>query len=268
MVIKGTLTWIFRKAGLMIWADQLKFGWQYLKNYKENLRFKSSNKDLALPPAYMMFESFNMNYRKYYESGFKTADWILSQIAPFKNIHDGAVLDWGCGPARVTRHLPKICGHNANIYGTDYNQKTILWCRKHIPEVTFEINQTTPPLPFASDTFDILIGISIFTHLSAKNHEAWIHELHRVLKKDGIAFITTHGKIFRSILTAAEKEEFDASLLVIRGDVKEGHRIFTAFHPPPVISSMFEKYFTVLKHHAGGKAIWGLEQDHWILKKQ
>jgi len=267
MIIKGTLNFLFRKAGLMFWADKAKFWVQYLVNFRNNHTFKAANKDLALPPAYMMFESFNMNYQKYYEGGFKTAKWILDTIEPYLDYKNAAILDWGCGPARITRHLPELCGSESNIYGTDYNPATIRWCSESIKQVSFSVNKTAPPLHYKTNTFDMVIGISIFTHLSEENHYSWIAELHRVIKPGGIAFITTHGKIFRSLLTEKELETYDREKIVIRGAVTEGHRVYTAFQPPTWMKEVFCTSFEILRHHEGKQADWGKEQDFWILKK-
>ena len=267
MIIKGTLTYLFRKAGLLFWVDKVKFWVQYLKNYGNNSQFKASHKNIPLPPAYMMFESFNMNYRKYYKGGCTTAKWILDTVAPYHNYYGATILDWGCGPARITRHLPELCGPESKIYGTDYNPKTIRWCSENIKDVSFQINGTAPPLLYEKNTFDIIIGISIFTHLSEANHDTWVSELHRVMKPGGVAFITTHGDIFRSLLTEKEMLVYDGGKIVVRGSVTEGHRIFTAFQPPAWMKNVFSKSFEIMQHHEGKPADWGKEQDFWILKK-
>jgi len=267
MIIKGTLTHMFRKAGILFWVDKVKFWIQYLKNYRDNLRFKASAKNLALPPAYMMFESFNMNYQKYYEGGYKTAKWILETIKPYHNYEGNTILDWGCGPARITRHLPQLCGPDSAIFGTDYNHNTIRWCKENIRSVTFDTNDTIPPLIYPTHFFDFIIGISIFTHLSEVNHTAWVNELSRVMKTGGVAFITTHGDIFRPLLTKKEKQVYDSNSIVVRGSVTEGHRIFTAFQPPSWMKIIFSGSFEILYHQKGKKADWGREQDFWILKK-
>lgn len=251
----------------MFWADKAKFCLEYLVHYKENQNFKDANRNLALPPAYMMFESFNMNYQKYYEGGFKTAEWILDIIKPYHTCQNATILDWGCGPARITRHLHGICGSGSKIHGTDYNSETIRWCGKNIRNVTFTLNNTIPPLTYDKDTFDVIIGISVFTHLSEENHHAWIKELHRVIKPGGIAFITTHGQVFRSLLTEKERSIYDNGSLIVRDAVKEGHRVFTAFQPTDWMYNALNQTFEILIHHAGTQADWGKEQDYWIIKK-
>ncbi len=42
-------------------------------------------------------------------------------------------------------------------------------------------------------------AISIFMHLSETMHYAWINELYRILKKDGILIFTTHGELCKTV---------------------------------------------------------------------
>ncbi|MBK9254373.1 MAG: class I SAM-dependent methyltransferase [Saprospiraceae bacterium] len=267
MSFKGKIAGVLRFAGLMRFVNSLKFLFQYIKNFSDNSAFKNEFPKVKLPPAYMLFESFNMSYREYYLGGKEVAQWILSIVKPHIKSSEVIVLDWGCGPARIARHLPDIGFQNSVIHGTDYNKATIEWCQKNIQNVTFNVNSVNPPLGYKNETFDLIIGISIFTHLSEPNHLSWIKELARVLKPEGIAFLTTHGEVFRSILNDAEIRQYDSGKLVVRGAVKEGHRIFTAFQPPLYLIPLWSQYFEILEHHEGKKATWGLEQDYWVLKK-
>jgi SAM-dependent methyltransferase len=119
-----------------------------------------------------------------------------------------------------------------------------------------------PGLVYEKEWFDLVFGISIFTHLSEEAHEAWLHELMRVLKPGGILFITLHGNAFREKLTPAEQVRFDSDELVVRGQVTEGHRTFTSFHPVKWVR-IWTLPLTVLEHIPGQAG----EQDVWILRK-
>ena len=154
------------------------------------------------------------------------------------------------------------------IFATDYNKKTIAWCIENIPSVQFSINDLNPPTQYESNFFDVVFGISIFTHLSEQNHKAWFEELVRILSPGGILLLTTHGIAFKEIMTDEEKTYFDDGNLVIRGNVKEGHRVFTAFHPETYMTGLFSTTCSILKHKSGSKKDWGIEQDTWILKKK
>ena len=106
-------------------VDTAKFYYFKVKNRQKNAQFKQNNPNIALPPDYMMFESFQLNYDKYYFDGQKTAQWVVDKIGKYRSLEQIQMLDWGCGPARLTRHFPDILGSDATVFGTDYNPKTI-----------------------------------------------------------------------------------------------------------------------------------------------
>jgi len=177
-------------------------------------------------------------------------------------------LDWGCGPARVVRHLPDFVGKHCRIFGTDYNTATIDWCKNNVTNINFQLNKIAPPLVFEENFFGAIYGISIFTHLSEANHLAWYDELMRVSQKGCVLLLTMQGEAFRAILTGKERAIFDKGQLVTRGKVLEGHRVYSAFHPPAYVRELFGRDAEILKHKPGIKKDWGIEQDVWILRKK
>ncbi len=257
----------FRELGLMHGLDKARYAYFFLKNFGKNRRFRAVHPAVALPPNYVLFEAFNLDFEKYYLGGRTTAEWAATKLAPHLNLATARILDWGCGPARLVRHFPELLGSHAGIFATDYNPATIAWCKANISGVEFHLNQLEPPTDFADRSFDCILGISIFTHLSEASHRAWLAELHRLLDAGGVLFITTHGEAFRAKLTAEERSGFDANHLIVRGKVKEGHRVFTAFQPPSFFRELIAGKFEVLEHCPGKLAAWGIEQDLWILKK-
>jgi SAM-dependent methyltransferase len=263
----GHLTKPVRALGLMHVLDKIKFQYHKLKNRNRNLQFKLKYPEVILPPDYMLFESFKLDYETYFIDGRDSAIWLINFLKPHVHLADKKILDWGCGPARLTRHLPSLLP-DCKIFGTDYNPVTIEWCRKNIPAVQFSTNNLNPPTLYENSFFDVIYGISIFTHLSLVNHQAWFEELVRILAPGGILLLTTHGTAFKEILTEKEIEDFDRGKLIIRDKAKEGHRVFTAFHPPDSMLSLFEKQCQILSHTPGTKKDWGIEQDTWILKKK
>ncbi len=260
---------LLRKLGLLRAADYARFWFFKLKNRKRNQVFRQQFSTVALPPDYLMYESFQLDYQKYYQGGRQTAQWIWEQVTPFLSPENSnlQILDWGCGPGRVVRHLPDIIGPSAKVMASDYNQQSIAWCQDQFPSITFKTNSLIPPLNFENETFHLIYAISIFTHLSQEMHYAWWQEMMRVLQPGGIFFFTTQGGNFIKKLTHAEEKQYHSGRVVVRGKVKEGHRTYSAFQPPQFIQQLVGAN-KVLQHQTPpilkGKA---LPQDVWIVQK-
>ncbi len=237
-----------------------------LKYLKENRKFRKDYPDVSLPPDYLIYESYMINYRSYYEDGLRNSEKLKSELQKHTNLTGKRILDWGCGPARIIRHFPGLVGE-AEFYATDYNKRTIAWNSKHIDGVQFSVNGTNPPTDYENDFFDVIYGLSVFTHLSEDNHYNWIEELHRIAKTNAVVYLTTHGHIFRQILTKDNQQRFDNNQLVMEGNTKEGHRTYAAFHPETFMQNIFEDKFEILEHIPGKQEVWGLSQDKWIVKK-
>ena len=103
-----------------------------------------------------------------------------------------ALLDWGCGCGRLTRHAVDVFPQ-AEITGTDIDGEAIAWMRANMPRGRYETTGTEPPLPFADRSFDLVIASSVFTHLARVHQQAWLAELRRVLRPGGILLATSHG---------------------------------------------------------------------------
>lgn len=264
---KGQVSNILRQLGLMYSLDKLRFYIEKTKNRKKNRTFRNNNPEVKLPPDYLIYESFKIDYQKYFTESIDTAKWITNHIGKHIDLKNKNILDWGCGPGRVIRHLPEVVGNGCNYFGTDYNKKSIEWCLKNLSGIHFNCNSLEAELPYANNFFDAIYGISIFTHLSEKLHFEWYNELYRVLKPNGIMFLTTQGDNFKIKLTSQEINRYNNGELVVRGNVKEGHRTYSAFHPEKFMRKLFGNA-TILEHivtDPDGKT-W-LPQDIWIIRK-
>ena len=127
-------------------------------------------------------------------SGKDTLDDFKTALATVGKRFDdfSAVLDWGCGCGRVMRWLRKDLPA-AKLHGSDYDKPAIAWMRENIPDVRTETNDELPPLAFANESFDLIIGYSIFTHFNEEYQDAWLSELHRVTAPGGLLVLSFHG---------------------------------------------------------------------------
>ena len=264
--MKAQISKVLRNLGLIKVADRIRYYFHLARTRKSRNLFIEKYPKVVLPPPYFLYETFGLNYFSYYEDGRDTAEWLINYFSEYKKLENINILDWGCGPARIIRHLPSLVGSTCNCYGSDYNPQYIEWCTKNIPDVSFSTNRLEPPLLFSSEFFDIAYGISIFTHLSEEMHFQWFDELMRVLKPDGILFLTLQGAVFKEKLTESESCQFDEGKLVVRANTLEGHRTYGAFQPDDFVYKLVGKN-KVLKHIPGAKNNGKPEQDVWIIQK-
>jgi SAM-dependent methyltransferase len=270
MGLKKYLTKFIRRSNLAGAADKMRFYIQSGKNHTANKKFLSSNPGINFPPPYFLYETYELNYENYYRDGFQTASEIISIVQPYINLKEPgkALLDWGCGPGRVVRHLPALLHGQHAVYGCDYNAAYIDWCKKNLLNISFTANELVPPTSFAGDSFDLIYGLSIITHLSAKNHFAWIEELRRILKPGGLLLITCQGNQFKEKLLADERAIFDRGELVIRESEQEGHRVFAAFQPEEFMQRLLKGFKVVQFIRGGAKESIHGKQDTWLVQKQ
>lgn len=130
--------------------------------------------------------------------GSTERDWFLFSGASFVEkidevvgIHDRKaihVLDWGCGCGRLTRHL--LNKGYGDITGIDIDPFNIDWCRSSLPDAEFTLVSPDVPTPLSASSVDLVIGHSVFTHLSEVDQFLWLAELNRLIKPGGHALVT------------------------------------------------------------------------------
>lgn len=266
-MIKTTISNLLRTLGLLFITDRVRYFQQKFKNRKINHAFKSANPSIALPPDYLIYESYQLNFAKYFTDGRNTAQWLANHFSKHITLENLNILDWGCGPGRVIRHMPDVIGNNCRYFGTDYNPNSIEWCSKNLPGIEFNLNGLSAQLPYPDQSMDVIFGISIFTHLSEPLHQDWYTELYRILKPNGILFLTTQGDNFKVKLSPNELNTYNQQKLVIRGNVKEGHRTYSAFQPPAFMHRLFSNA-TILEHiETRPESGQSIPQDIWIVRK-
>jgi SAM-dependent methyltransferase len=105
------------------------------------------------------------------------------------------VLDFGCGWGRFARMFLRDVPAS-HIYCADTGDLALDACRETgVPGQIVRL-EPMPPSPLPSQQFDVAFAYSVFSHLSPKAHLAWRTELARVMKPNGLVFITTHPRWF------------------------------------------------------------------------
>lgn len=134
--------------------------------------------------------------------GGRLCDDVLAALpAP---LEDAVVLDFGCGAGRLLRHLLHAPGV-AELHGCDLDARSVAWVGEHLPRVRAFVSQAEPPLDRPDATFDLVIAVSVFSHLG-DSWERWLAELHRVTKPGGVLIATFMGEGMREVFLGPDGE--------------------------------------------------------------
>src|SRR4051812_30930622 len=122
------------------------------------------------------------------------ADWERALNAIGASIADFTrVLDYGCGPGRVLRHMRDLTPEIA-LMGADTDHEAIDWCSANIAWAEFRAVDPMPPMAMPESSFDLVLGHSVFTHMPEDVQDAWLEDICRMLRPRGIALLTVNGE--------------------------------------------------------------------------
>lgn len=257
---------LFSLIGALPLMNELNFRFQQIWHYKKNNKYKQPLKRFVFPTDRALFNTFQLDYKKYYEDGLIAAQEMIDW-GGLKAIKDPIVLDWGCGTGRVIRHIPYL-KKDSICYGADIDCNTIQWCRQSIDSVYFDcIEHQT--LPYPSNYFHLVYGISVLTHIPHTETQYWLIELKRVLQPNGIAVISTHGAHYFHQLSQQHKKQLLQEGAFSNANKQAGSRSKTTYHEASHFKKMLEYHFSIVEFWEGQefpKKIGG--QDCWVIRKK
>jgi SAM-dependent methyltransferase len=190
---------------------------------------------------------------------------------------EGAWLDWGCGPGRTAIPLKRVFAKNWEICGCDVDDFNINVLKKLDAEIPAVVADLFPPLPYENNSFDVVHGISVLTHLTEDNQELWIEELARVLKPGGLALLTTHGElavlisefidgtspIYSAFTRRGISDEIIDDVLGTTFNDKSYYR--STFQTANHARGLFGRQFDIVRIITGGH---NNHQDLWVLRRK
>jgi ubiquinone/menaquinone biosynthesis C-methylase UbiE len=121
---------------------------------------------------------------------------------------DESLLDVGCGCGLMALFLRDYLDKSGHYTGVDIHRPSIRWCEKNIshehPNFRFEHIDVKSlaynpkgahdaedyNLPFESQTFDVVLLKSVFTHMRPLEVENYLEEVSRLLKEGGRCLVT------------------------------------------------------------------------------
>jgi ubiquinone/menaquinone biosynthesis C-methylase UbiE len=251
----------------------LHFRFEKTIHYFHNQRFKKRNPSFAIPPDQWLFETFQLNYQKYFEDGNLAAKEILNWTKDFLPKEMPTILDWGCGTGRIVQHLHQ---HHPYLllYGADINDEMISWNHQHIKSVHFSPISLFTPTAYPANYFDLIYGISVFTHTPSNMQKDWIDEMKRILKPSGIFLVTTMGSFYTDQLLSNEKKQLTENGIIekIYQEKRKplpGDRNYAVYEKPDFFEKLITMHFNILQYYDGSiypEKFGG--QDLWILQKK
>lgn len=103
------------------------------------------------------------------------------------------ILDWGCGCGRVARFL--TAKYPGKLSGIDIDRENVNWCSANLTGGEFHLCELHPPTVLPNESFDLLYGISVLTHLGEEDQFAWLTELKRIAAPGAAILLSVHGNI-------------------------------------------------------------------------
>jgi 2-polyprenyl-3-methyl-5-hydroxy-6-metoxy-1,4-benzoquinol methylase len=180
------------------------------------------------------------------------------------------VLDWGCGCGRMIE-LFELLTENKELYGCDIDQEPITWCMNNLKNVKFNVISPLPPTNYPDNWFDLVVGNSVFTHLTQNVQFLWLDELNRIIKKDGLLLATVHGEYaayfqFRDKAESILKDGiYDEGIDDTLGDIVPKGYYRGTFQSKEYTIREFGKYFDVLDYIEAGSLNF---QDIVVMQKK
>jgi SAM-dependent methyltransferase len=258
---------VFAHWQLLPLMDNLHFHLSAFRYVRSNRRFLAEHPDFALPPGRLLHETYRLDYADYAKDGEETARELLDRCRPFLPRVPFDVLEWGCGVARLTRHLPKHPDVES-VVGVDVNAGMIAWNQKHIPGVRFHEIDHDPPMCLSGEVVDLVLAVSVFTHITGDIQSEWFQEIRRILRPGGLFLFTTQGRAFLAKLGGGERSRFQQEGFVTRDYHRKGHRMMSTFQDPGHVRSLLQGRFELLESIDGAEdrgAAGG--QDLWLVRK-
>ena len=178
------------------------------------------------------------------------------------------ILDWGCGCGRTLRWLHGYTS-NCELYGCDVDATAIKWCRDNLKGMQFEITGSHPPLPYGDRFFDLVFGVSVFTHLNAEFQRRWLLELNRITSLDGYLLLSVMGENIANTLSDDLKAQFYRDgFLFVHSPVWEGiHAEWyaDAYQSEKYVRDNFSEHFEIISYTSAGM---NGHQDLVVMRKR
>jgi ubiquinone/menaquinone biosynthesis C-methylase UbiE len=192
-----------------------------------------------------------------YFAEYKIKD--ISQVVTHTWAHDQdrlKILDFGGGIGTSVPYLRQYFP-GSEVVCLDVSRKSLAFAKERFPEMASYVHFDGITIPFADNTFDIVLAACVFHHIDHGNHLQLLCEIRRVLKTGGRVFVFEHNPLNPLTLQVINTCPYDENAHLILGhkmrrnfrrsgleQVKVRYRLFF----PRLLASLrwLEKYLTWL----------------------
>jgi SAM-dependent methyltransferase len=213
---------------------------------------------LPLPPEQLRFNVSNTrDAAEFLAVGRRCANDLMAGLESVGGSisHCKEILDWGCGCGRTLRWLRSLSS-KSRLSGCDVDGAAVEWCRQNLKQVDCKVTGPQPPLPYNSSTFDLVFGISVFTHLNQTFQLKWLNELRRIITPNGYLVLSVMGTNIANTLPEELKARFyQDGFVFVRAPVWEGIHpewYADAYQSEKFIRDSFSRCFDVLSYTSAG----------------
>ncbi len=154
------------------------------------------------------------------EVGDSFTNWVYQQgfcaalIRCFVRNESVKIVDFGCGHGKLAPVSAFFTHPEGEYLGIDIQESYINYCRHQyaqLPRVKFHVSKDYNPLysqqqksavadgksyggdwPVTSESIDVVIAISVFTHLKEADAFGYVNKIHDILKPGALAILTCH----------------------------------------------------------------------------
>jgi SAM-dependent methyltransferase len=235
----------------------------------QDRRYTEKTGFASLPPSYLRYRvhgSPNMNgFLRVGNRCSKNIEAALERVGKDLDAFQD-ILDFGCGCGRTLIWFADR-SQSARWHGTDIDAEAVSWCRSNLGFAEFGVNDPLPPLGYASEMFDFVYAISVFTHLDEDYQYRWLDELKRITRSEGIVLLTVNGRyIWKNLPKEDVADIRKGGFKFIASNTAKG--IFpewyqNAYHTKQYVLDRYSEYFDVLEYIPRGMG----NQDIVVLQK-
>jgi SAM-dependent methyltransferase len=179
------------------------------------------------PPEQLQMQFVGLSFEKAYSEAetFVSAVEQSLRAAGHPGLADSKVFDFGSGWGRISRVLlTKVAPER--LFAADVDRDMTALVNVSLPGINAMTVTPMPPTVLGTGSMDVAVAFSVFSHLSGAAHEAWAHEIGRLVRPGGIVAVTVLGEDFINVVAGAqeavargEADDFSASMADVFPDV-------------------------------------------------